>query len=183
MQQSPESPFASSKKTTDLSVNDGHSCDFIAESESPLHYSLPQPDKGSLERGGEWRIIGWLDYEPRVLKNAVLQSWLTKHTRDQGPPGLEIFTEDNTVPLKTIPDKYGHKTRAPTPIGAPQLPERSIEVDELSASDLESQDDMVATPNREEKRRMSFRDRPRGRKISGANTTPLGKMHWGPPGT
>lgn len=34
LQQSPESAFTSSKRTTDLSVNDGHSCDFIALSQS-----------------------------------------------------------------------------------------------------------------------------------------------------
>ena len=170
-QQSPESSFTSSKKTTDLSVNDGHSCDFIAESEPLSFRPSQQPDNRSLERGGEWHIMGWLDYQPRALKSAVLQSWLVKHTRDRGPPGLDIFTEENTVPIESIPDKYGHRTRAPSRIGVPQRSERTIEVDELSAKDLGSRDNMYATPSREERRE---RSRGRGPTKSGANSVPLG---------
>src|SRR5258708_35949868 len=102
---------------------------------SPRSFHLAQPENCPLERGGEWRIIGWLDYQPRAHKSAVLQSWLMKHTRDRGPPGLDIFTEENTVPLESIPDNYGHKTRTPSRIGAPQRSERNIEVDHLRAMD------------------------------------------------
>jgi len=143
-------------------------------------FLLPlQPDKRSLERGGEWRIIGWLDHQPRAFKTTVLQSWLTKHTRDRGPPGLEIFTEENTVPLESIPDKFGHRTRAPARIGAPQRSERKIEVDELSASDLESQDNTPTVPIREEREEGSYRVKMRGPKRSGANAAPLENMRWG----
>ena len=146
----------------------------------PLISTLPTyPDKRPLERGGDWRIIGWLDHQPRALKTEVLQSWLTKHTRDRGPPGLDIFTEENTVPLESIPDKYGHSARAPARIGAPQRSERNIEVDELSASDLESQDNIPAVFSRE-KRRQRNQDRARGPKRSGANAAPLENVRWGP---
>ena len=147
-------------------------------------FFLPtQPDKHTLERGGEWRIIGWLDHQPRAFKTAVLQSWLTKHTRDRGPPGLDIFTEENTVPLESIPDKYGHRTRAPAQIGASQPLERNIEVDELSASDLGGQNNMPAVPRREEPRERSYRDRARGPKRSGANAAPLENTRWPITGT
>jgi hypothetical protein len=121
----------------------------------------------------------------RALKTAVLQSWLTKHARDRGSPGLDIFTEENTVPLESIPDKYGHSPRAPARIGAPQRSERNIEVDELSASDLESQDNMFAVPSREKRRERVHRDRDRARgpKCSGANSAPLENNRWGPSGT
>lgn len=138
---------------------------------SPLSFRLSQPDNRSLERGGEWRIIGWLDYQPRALKSAVLQSWFTKHTRDRGPPGLDVFTEENTVPLESIQDKYGHRTRAPAPIGVPQRSERNPEMDELSARDLGSRGNMLADSSREERR---GRSRARGPTRSGANSTPLG---------
>jgi len=150
---------------------------------SALVFLPTHPDNRPLERGGEWRIIGWLDHQPRALKTAVLQSWLTKHTRDQGPPGLDIFTEENTVPLESIPDKYGHSARAPARIGAPQRPERSIEVDELSASDLESQDTMPAAPRREKRRERSYREGARGPQRSGSNAAPLENNRWGPAGT
>ena len=147
---------------------------------SILFFLPTQPDKHALERGGEWRIIGWLDQQPRAFKTAVLQSWLTKHTRDQGPPGLEIFTEENTVPLESIPDKYGHRTRAPARIGAPQRSERNIAVDELSASDLGSQDIRPAVTSREDRRE---RVRMRGPKRSGANAAPLENTRWPITGT
>ena len=152
---------------------------------SILFFLPAQPDKHALERGGEWRIIGWLDHQPRAFKTAVLQSWLTKHTRDQGPPGLDIFTEENTVPLETIPDKYGHKTRAPARIGAPQRSERNIGVDELSASDLGNQDNIPAVPSREYERegREVQRVRMRGPKRSGANAAPLENTRWPITGT
>ena len=147
-------------------------------------FFLPTPpDKRALERGGEWRIIGWLDQQPRAFKTAVLQSWLTKHTRDRGLQGLDIFTEENTVPLESIPDKYGHRTRAPARIGASQPVERSIEVDELSASDLGRQHSVPAVPRREEVRERSYRDRARGPKRSGANAAPLENTRWPITGT
>lgn len=147
---------------------------------SLLSFHPSQSNNRSLERGGEWRIIGWIDYQPRALKSTILQSWLTKHTRDRGPPGLDIFTEENTVPLESISDKYGHRTRAPARIGVPQRSERSIEVDELSARDLGSQDNMLAAPSREDRRGRSYSGRARGPTRSGANSTPLGN---GPPPT
>ena len=149
---------------------------------STLFFLPTYPDKRPLERGGDWRIIGWLDHQPRALKPAVLQSWLAKHTRDRGPPALDIFTEENTVPLESIPDKYGHSTRAPARIGAPQRSERNIKVDELSASDLGSQDNIPVVPSRE-KRRERHQDRARGPKRSGANAAPLENVRWGPSGT
>ncbi len=144
-------------------------------------FFLPmQPDKHELERGGEWRIIGWLNHQPRAFKTAVLQSWLAKHTRDRGPPGLDIFTEENTVPLESIPDNYGHRARAPARIGVPHHPERKIVVDELSASDLGSQDNTPAVPSRREGREMY---RGRGPKRSGANAAPLENTRWPITGT
>lgn len=165
-----------------MSVNDGHSCDFIAESQYPLSSFLRNPDQHALERGGEWRVIGWLDHQPRAFKTAVLQSWLTKHTHDRGSSGLDIFTEENTVPLESIPDKYGHRTRAPARIGSPQRSERNIGVDELSASDLGSQERIPAVPSREDGREMS-RVRMRGPKRSGANAAPLENTRWPITGT
>ena len=157
---------------------------------STLFFLHTQPDKYALERGGEWRIIGWLDQQPRAFKTAVLQSWLTKHTRDRGPTGLDIFTEENTVPLESIQDKYGHRTRAPAQIGASQPLESNIEVDELSARDLGGQDNMPAVPRREEvrersyrDRERSYRDRARGPKRSGANAAPLENTRWPITGT
>jgi hypothetical protein len=140
-------------------------------------------DKLALERGGEWRIIGWLDYQARALKPIALQSWATKYTRDQNSVGLDIFTEENTVPLESIPDKFGHRTRSPARPGAPQRSAETVDVDELSASDLESQDGMSSAPIRAERRERLYQGRNRGSKSGGADTASSKNMRWGPSGS